>query len=86
MRKTFVKFLRLGSLIEFKRMVVLTNETQTMLSFSKIFKFNAVMYYPFIIILQQKEKKKRKKSHGYLWINIKKNIIIFFLCVKSKMK
>jgi DNA polymerase elongation subunit (family B) len=30
----------LGSLIEFKHMVVLTNETQTMLSFSRIFKFN----------------------------------------------
>ena len=28
------------SLIEFKHMIVLTNETQTMLSFPKIFKFN----------------------------------------------
>ena len=32
-------------------MVTLTNETQTMLYFPKIFKFNTVMYYPFIIIL-----------------------------------
>ena len=29
--------------IEFKHMVALTNETQTMLSFPKIFKFNAVI-------------------------------------------
>ena len=42
----------LGSIIEFKHiMVALTNETQTMLSFSRMFKFNTVMYYPFIIIL-----------------------------------
>jgi hypothetical protein len=34
-------------------MVALTNETQTMLSFSRIFKFNTVMYYPFIIILKK---------------------------------
>jgi hypothetical protein len=34
-------------------MVTLTNETQTMLFFSKIFKFNIVMYYPFIIILKK---------------------------------
>jgi hypothetical protein len=32
-------------------MVALTNETQTILSFPRIFKFNTVMYYPFIIIL-----------------------------------
>ena len=30
----------LGSSIEFKHIVVLINEIQTMLSFSKIFKFN----------------------------------------------
>ena len=30
----------LGFLIEFKHMVTLTNETQIMLSFSRIFKFN----------------------------------------------
>ena len=39
----YVQFLRLGTLgfpIEFKHMVALTNEIQTMLSFSKIFKFN----------------------------------------------
>ena len=29
--------------IEFKHMVALTNETQTMLSFSEIFKFNVVI-------------------------------------------
>ena len=34
-------------------MVALTNETQTMLFFPKIFKFNIVMYYPFIIILKK---------------------------------
>ena len=33
----------LDSLIEFKHMVVLTNEIQIMLSFSRILKFNAVM-------------------------------------------
>ena len=33
----------LGSQIELKNMVVLTNETQTMLSFLRIFKFNAVI-------------------------------------------
>ena len=32
-------------------MVTLTNETQTILSFPRIFQFNTVMYYPFIIIL-----------------------------------
>ena len=39
--KTQVQFLRLGigSPIEFKHMIVLTNETQTMLSFPRIFKF-----------------------------------------------
>jgi hypothetical protein len=54
MDKTYIQFLRLGtlgSIIEFKYMVALTNETQTMLSFPRIFKFNTVMYYPFIIIL-----------------------------------
>jgi hypothetical protein len=30
----------LGSLIEFKHMVALTNETKTMLSFPRIFKIN----------------------------------------------
>ena len=50
-----------------------------MLYFLRIFKFNAVMYYPFIIILQQK---KKKKSHGYLWINIKKYYYIYFMCKK----
>ena len=42
-----------------------------MLSFSRIFKFNAVMYYPFIIILQQRDRdreKKKKKSHGYFCV------------------
>ena len=41
--KTLVQLVRLntlGSSIEFKHMIVLTNETQTMLSFPKIFKFN----------------------------------------------
>ena len=41
--KTQVQFLRLGtlsSLIEFKHIIALTNETQTTLSFPKIFKFN----------------------------------------------
>ena len=41
--KTQVQFLRLGTLgspIEFKHMIALTNETQIMLSFSRIFKFN----------------------------------------------
>ena len=41
-------------------MVTLTNETQTILSFLRIFKFNTVLYYPFIII--------------------------FILCVKTKMR
>ena len=44
--KISVQFLRLGilgSLIEFKHMVALTNETQTILSFPIIFKFNAVI-------------------------------------------
>ena len=43
MGKTQVQLLRssiLGSPIEFKHMVALTNETQTMLSFPRIFKFN----------------------------------------------
>ena len=41
--KTQVQFLQsstLDSPIEFKYMVALTNETQTMLSFPRIFKFN----------------------------------------------
>jgi hypothetical protein len=41
--KTLVQFLRLGTLgspIKFKHMVTLINETQTMLYFSRIFKFN----------------------------------------------
>jgi hypothetical protein len=43
MGKTYVQFLRLSTLgfqIEFKQMVILTNKTQTMLFFSRIFKFN----------------------------------------------
>ena len=43
MSKTYVQFLRsgtLGSPLDFKHMVVLTNKTQTMLYFPKIFKFN----------------------------------------------
>ncbi len=43
MGKTQVQFIRLsilGSPIEFKYMIALTNETQTMLSFPRIFKFN----------------------------------------------
>jgi hypothetical protein len=43
MGKTYVQFLRLGTLsfpIELKHMVVLINETQIMLSFPRIFKFN----------------------------------------------
>ena len=46
MGKTQVQFLRLGTLgspIEFKHMVALTNETQTLLSFPIIFKFNVVI-------------------------------------------
>ena len=45
--KTQVQFFRLGildSLIEFKHMVVLTNETQTILSFPRIFKFNVFKF------------------------------------------
>ena len=41
--KIQVQFLRLGTLgssIDFKHMVALTNEIQTMLSLSRIFKFN----------------------------------------------
>ena len=41
--KTQIQFLRLGtsgSPIEFKHMVALNNETQTMLYFPRIFKFN----------------------------------------------
>ena len=43
MSKTYVQFLRLstlGSSIEFKRMVILTNKIQIMLYFLRIFKFN----------------------------------------------
>ena len=43
MGKTQVQFLKLGTLgspIEFKHMVALTNETQTMFYFPRIFKFN----------------------------------------------
>ena len=43
MGKTQVQFLRLGTLsspIEFKHMVTLTDKTQAMLSFPRIFKFN----------------------------------------------
>ena len=45
--KTYVQFLKLGtldSLIEFKHMVELTNETQTILSFPRIFKFNVFKF------------------------------------------
>ena len=63
-------------------MVALTNETQTMLSFPRIFKFNAVIYYPFIIILQHR----KKKCHVYLSVKYLKNIIIFILCVKIIIK
>ena len=50
-------------------MVTLTNEIQIMLSFLRIFKFNTVMYYPFIIIFKNiiifilcvKTKKKKKQ-------------------------
>ena len=41
--KTQVQFFRLGTLgspIEFKHMIALTNKIQTMLSFPRIFKFN----------------------------------------------
>jgi hypothetical protein len=37
---SFLKLGTLSSSIEFKHMVALTNETQIMLSFSRIFKFN----------------------------------------------
>ena len=37
----------LGSLIEFKHMTVLTNETQTMLFFLRIFKFNVFEFNVF---------------------------------------
>jgi hypothetical protein len=43
MGKIYIQFFRLGTLgcsIELKYMVALTNETQTMLSFPRIFKFN----------------------------------------------
>ena len=43
MGKTQIQFLRLGTLgspIKFKHMAALTNETQTILSFPRIFKFN----------------------------------------------
>jgi hypothetical protein len=39
-RYSFLRLGTLGSLIEFKHMVALTNETQIMLSFPRIFKFN----------------------------------------------
>ena len=45
--KTYIQFHRLGtlgSLIEFKHMVALTNETQTMLFFTRIFKFNVFKF------------------------------------------
>ena len=53
-----MQFLRLGTLgfpIEFKHMVAFTNEIQKMLFFPKIFKFNAIKYYP------TTEGKKKKK-------------------------
>ena len=40
LRYSFLRLGTLGFLIEFKHMVVLTNETQTMLFFPRIFKFN----------------------------------------------
>ena len=42
-------------------MVSLTNETQKMLYFLRIFKFNAVMYYPTTA-------KEKKKSLEYLCV------------------
>ena len=48
MGKTYVQFLKLGTLgfpIEFKHMVVLINETQIMLFFPRIFKFNVFEFY-----------------------------------------
>ena len=45
--KTQIQFLRLGTLgssIEFKHMGALTNETQTMLSFLRKFKFNVFKF------------------------------------------
>ena len=58
-------------------MVALTNETQTMLSFPRIFKFNAVIYYPFIIILQHREK---KMSWIFICKIFKKYYYIYFMC------
>ena len=52
----------LGFSNKFKHIVALTNETQTMFSFPKIFKFNSVTYYP------TTGKKKKKKSHRYLCV------------------
>ena len=40
LRYSFLRLGTLGFLIEFKHMVALTNETQTMLFFPRIFKFN----------------------------------------------
>jgi hypothetical protein len=34
-------------------MIALTNETQIMLYFLRIFKFNTIIYYSFIIILKK---------------------------------
>jgi hypothetical protein len=76
-----VQFLRLGTLgfpIEFKHIVAFTNEIQTMLFFPRIFKFNAVMYYPFIIILQQRGKKKKKESWIFMCKILKKIILYLF--------
>jgi hypothetical protein len=47
-------------------MVALTNEKQTMLSFSRIFKFNTIMYYPFI--------------NYPIIIILKKYYYIYFMC------
>ena len=47
MGKTQVQFLKLSTLdspIEFKYMVILRNETQTILFFLKIFKFNVFKF------------------------------------------
>ena len=60
------------------------NETQIMLSFSRIFKFNAVMYYPFIIILQQRDRDREKKKKKESWIflcKILKKILLYLFYV-----
>jgi cellobiose-specific phosphotransferase system component IIC len=65
-------------------MVALINEIQIILFISRIFKFNTIMYYPFIIILQQRKKKKKKKKVMDIYLqNIKKkNYYIYLICKK----